>query len=386
MQLLDSQPNLKSTPLQIALEDIVNQVQIESNFCIRHPNYQPVELPPPTVERFQKLSTDLQSKYLAQMLQGFLYGIYYNGSLKKALALDNDLKQSHLYQDLENNTYLGVDLDFYDRLHQSNQGQGYFDPGWQIIASETENKAEDVLVVTKGGLTLHANVETHLSLEAKNATIGDLVAIRLPKNRVQNGFYMAVGNTGARQTSEQERKDVTVRIYFNLTAEGAIAIMTSLTTQLNSLAIPFSFKALYNSADYDRHDSAVLYFDSHHYEVVKQVLETVYSQHQDHFQPEIPLFTKQLAPGLALAEEPDHKFSSKDSFGTNRCQIIANGLLAANQEENNTPENRLKAIANEFNSLGIELERCYLNANSEDIYAPLDVGDLIETASNSSKL
>jgi HopA1 effector protein family len=377
MQLLDPQPNLKSTPLQIALEDIVNQVQIESNFCIRHPNYQPVELPPSTAERFQKLSADLQSKYLAQMLQGFLYGIYYNGSLKKALALDNDQKPSQLYQDLENNTFLGVDLDFYDRLHQSNQGQGYFDPGWQIIASETESKTEDqtenILVVTKGGLTLHANVETHLSPEAKNATIGDLVAIRLPKNRVQNGFYMAVGNTGARQSDAQERKDVTVRIYFNLTAEGAIAMMTSLTTQLNSLAIPFSFKALYNSADYGRHDSAVLYFDSRHYEVVKQVLETVYSQQQEHFQPEIPLFTKQLAPGLALAEEPDHKFSSKDSFGTNRCQIIANGLLAANQSANNTPASRLNAIAKEFDSLGIELERCYLNANSEDIYTPLNL-------------
>jgi hypothetical protein len=374
MQLLDSQPNLKSSPLQIALADIVNQVQLESNFCIRHPNYQPVELPPATVERFQKLPAELQSKYQAQMLQGFLYGIYYNGSLKKSLALDNDLTQSNLYQDLENNTFLGVDLDFYDRLHQSNQGQGYFDPGWQVIASETENEineTKDVLVVTKGGLTLHANLETHLSPEAKKATIGDLVAIRLPKNRVQNGFYMAVGNTGARQTSEQERKDITVRIYFNLTAEGAIAMMTSLTTELNSLAIPFSFKALYNSADYDRHDSAVLYFDSHHYQVVKQVLETVYNQHQSHFQPETPLFTKQLAPGLALAEEPDHKFSNKDSFGTNRCQIIANGLLAAKESGNNTPDSRLDAIAKEFDSLGIELERCYLNATSEDIYTPL---------------
>lgn len=369
MQLLDSQPNLKSTSLQTALEDIVNQVQIESNFCIRHPNYQPLELPPPTVERFQKLSIDLQSKYLAQMLQGFLYGIYYNGSLKKALALDNELKPSNLYQDLENNTFLGVDLDFYDRLHQSNQGQGYFDPGWQIIASE----AEDILVVTKGGLTLHANLENHLSVEDRNSNIGDMVAIRLPKNRVQNGFYMAVGDAGARQSHGQERKDVTVRIYFNLNAEGAIAIMSSLTTQLNSLAIPFSFKALYNSADYGRHDSAVLYFDSRHYEVIKQVLETIYRQHQDHFQPEIPLFTKHLAPGLALAEEPDHKFSSKDSFGTNRCQIIANGLLAANLEENNTSENRLNAIAKEFDSLGIELECCYLNANSEDIYTPLNL-------------
>jgi hypothetical protein len=348
MQLLDSQPNLKSTSLQTALNDIVNQVQIGSDFSIRHPDYQAFELPALAVERFQKLSTDLQSKYLAQILQGFLYGIYYNGSLKKALALDNDPKQSNLYQDLENNSFLGVDLDFYDRLHQSNQGQGYFDPGWQIIDTETQ---------------LHP--------EAKNATIGDLVAIRLPKNRVQNGFYMAVGDAGARQTSEQERRDVTVRIYFNLTAEGAIAMMTSLTTELNQLAIPFSFKALYNSADYDRHDSAVLYFDSRHYQEVKQVLETVYRQHQSHFQPETPLFTKQLAPGLALAEEPDHKFSSKDSFGTNRCQIIANGLLAANQLENNTPDSRLKAIAKEFDSLGIELERCYLNANSEDIYTPL---------------
>jgi HopA1 effector protein family len=369
MQLLDPQPNLKSTPLQTALEDIVNQIQIDSNFCIRHPNYQPVELPAPSIERFQKLPTELQSKYLAQMLQGFLYGIYYNGSLKKALALDNSLKPSYLYQDLENNTFLGVDIDFYDRLHQSNQGQGYFDPGWQIIASETE----DILVVTKGGLTLHANVKTHLPPENKNSTIGDMVAIRLPKNRVQNGFYMAVGDVGARQSDAQERKDITVRIYFNLTAEGAIAIMKSLTTELNQLAIPFSFKALYNSADYGRHDSAVLYFDSRHYEIVKQVLETIYSQHQDHFQPEIPLFTKQLAPGLALAEEPDHKFSSKDSFGTNRCQIIANGLLAANLEENNTPKSRLNAIANEFNLLGIELERCYLNANSEDIYTPLNL-------------
>lgn len=55
MQLLDSQPNLKSTSLQTALEDIVNQVHIESNFCIRHPNYQPVELPPPNCRKVSKI-------------------------------------------------------------------------------------------------------------------------------------------------------------------------------------------------------------------------------------------------------------------------------------------------------------------------------------------
>ena len=369
MQLLDSQPHRISTPLQTALEDIVNQIHIESNFCIRHPDYQPLELPTVAVERFQKLPTDLQSKYLSQMLQGFLYGIYYNGSLQQSLAIDNDLDRSQLYQDLENNTFLGVDLDFYDRLHQSNQGKGYFDPGWQVTASADEN----ILVVTKGGLTLHVEVESHLRPEQQNATVGDVVSILLPKNRVQNGFYMAVGNAGARQDDHSEQKDVTVRIYFNLTAEGAIAVMASLTEQLNLLDIPFSFKALYNPSDYGRHDSAVLYFNSSNYEAVKEILENLYRQHQNYFQPEIPLFTKQLAPGLALAEEPDHKFSSQDSFGTNRCQIVANGLLAAKETGDNTPTSRMAAIVQQFELLGIKLERSYLNANSEDIYTILNL-------------
>ena len=369
MQLLDYQPAKISTPLQAALEDIVNRVQIESNFCIRHPDYQALELPNSAVERFQKLPVDLQSKYLAQMLQGFLYGIYYNGSLKKSLAVENQSAHSQLYQDLENNTFLGVDLDFYDRLHQSNQGKGYFDPGWQVTGSADEN----TLVVTKGGLTLHVDVRFHLLPEQQNATIGDVVSILLPKNRVQNGFYMAVGNAGARQDHSLDREDVIVRIYFNLTAEGAIAVMASLTEQFNLLAIPFSFKALYNPSDYGRHDSAVLYFNRSNYETVKGILENIYRQHQNYFQPEIPLFTKKLAPGLALAEEPDQKFSSKDSFGTNRCQIVANGLLAAKKKGDPTPASRMKAIAQQFDLLGIKLERSHLNAHSEDIYTTLNL-------------
>ncbi len=369
MQLLDSQPHRISTPLQTALEDIVNQVHIESNFCVRHPDYQPLELPTSAVERFQKLPTDLQSKYLSQMLQGFLYGIYYNGSLKKSLAVDNQSDHSQLYQDLENNTFLGVDLDFYDRLHQSNQGKGYFDPGWQVTGSEDDN----TLVVTKGGLTLHIEAGVHLLPEQQNPTIGDIVSILLPKNRVQNGFYLAVGNAGARQDNHSDGQDVIVRIYFNLTPDGAIAVMASLTEQLNLLAIPFSFKALYNPSDYGRHDSAVLYFNSSNYEAVKGILENIYRQHQNYFQPEIPLFTKKLAPGLALAEEPDQKFSSKDSFGTNRCQIIANGLLAAKKTGDNSPASRMEAIVQQFDLLGIKLERSHLNANSEDIYTTLNL-------------
>jgi hypothetical protein len=209
----------------------------------------------------------------------------------------------------------------------------------------------------------------HLQNTEQSVEIGNVVAIRMPKNVVQNGFYMAISNVGFNSRSQPNSNSVTVRIYFHLTPEGAVAVMASLTQQLNEINIPFSFKVLYNPADYKRYDSGVLYFDRSYYPIVRQVLQSVYAENQLHFQPQVPLFTKQLAPGLALAEEPDRKFAAQESFGMNRCQIIANGLLQSWYKGEISPEQRLASILQNFSLFGIELERPFLNANSEDIYA-----------------
>jgi hypothetical protein len=137
--------------------------------------------------------------------------------------------------------------------------------------------------------------------------------------------------------------------------------------------IPFTFKALYNPDDYGRYDSAVLYFLKSNYLTVLPTLQAVYTEERAHFQIEVPLFTKQLAPGLGLAEEPDQKFSTQESFGTNRCQIIANGLLEAWLSGDESPEGRINKILQHFSLLGIDWQRAYLNASSEDIYTPLEV-------------
>ncbi|NEO67464.1 MAG: hypothetical protein F6J98_46805, partial [Moorea sp. SIO4G2] len=98
-----------------------------------------------------------------------------------------------------------------------------------------------------------------------------------------------------------------------------------------------------------------------------------YTAHQSHVKQEVPLFTKFLAPGLGLAEEPDQKFADQESFGMNRCQIVANGLLEAHYKGDDSPEARVAAILQEFSLLEIELQQCYLNAKSEDIYTPLEL-------------
>ncbi|MDF5737743.1 MULTISPECIES: T3SS effector HopA1 family protein [unclassified Nostoc] len=364
MQLLNSpQTQLESGltgQLLDVLQDIVRKIQIKSDFSIHHPDYKPLELPSEAVERFQKMPTEMQHKYLSLQLRTFLYGIYYNGSMQSALALDGE--GNGLPLDLENNTVLGVDVGFYKRLHESNFGDGYFDPGWCVLREESDGS----LAVTKGGLRLHIQRNKHLKPIEVAAVVGDSVAIQMPKNLVQNGFYMAVSNV-VHQSHEN-----LVRVYFNFSPEGAVAVMGSLTRRLNAISIFFHFKVLYNPDDYKRYDSGVMYFEKANYEAVRQILEAVYAENQSHFQPEVPLFTMQLAPGLGLAEEPDQKFGVQESFGMNRCQIVANGLLEAWYQGDNSIEGRMKAIVEQFSSLGIELQRSYLNPNSEDIYTMLD--------------
>jgi hypothetical protein len=366
MQLLDSHQNQSTSAvngqLLDVLQDIVQKVQIKSDFSIHHPDYKPLELPVEVVERFQTMPAQMQQKYLSLQLRSFLYGIYYNGSMRSSLALDGE--ENNLPLDLENNTVLGVDVGFYERLHESNCGEGYFDSGWAVIREEIDGS----VAVTKGGLRLHIQRNKHLQAVEQAAVVGDSVAILLPKNRVQNGFYVAVGNLGYGRIEDTKNQLITVRIYFNLTPEGSVVVMRDLTQQLNELAICFSFKVLYNPQDYGRHDSGVLYFDKRDYEAVWEVLQVVYRKNKVHFYSEIPLFTMQVAPGLGLAEEPDQKFAEQESFGMNRCQIVANGLLKTWYQGDNSIDGRIQSICEQFYTLGIDLKRVYLNAGSEDIY------------------
>ncbi|ODG97291.1 hypothetical protein A4S05_14405 [Nostoc sp. KVJ20] len=351
-----------------SLFDIAKNIQIEPNFCIYHPNYQPFALPTKIADRFQQNSVDLQQKYLTLLLRNFLYGIYYNGSLQTTLAVNTDSTNHPAKDNLADNSILEIDWDFYEQLHASNHGIGYFDPRWQVLRKEPDG----TMAVTKGGLTLYVEPDCHLESSKKSTKVGDMVAIWMPKNRLQNGSYLAVSNVGQEQQSNPDADLGAGRIYFNFTPSGAIALMQSLTLQLNAASIPFSFQVLHNPCAYGRYDSGLLYFELPDYPAIRTILQAVYQENQSHFQPEIPLFTKFLAPGLGLAEEPTQKFAAQESFGMNRCQIVANALLEAWQKGKNAMEERMRTIDQHFARHLIDLQRPYLNPSSEDIYKPLN--------------
>lgn len=368
MQLLDALPNQLLNPIS----EIVSKIQIQSDFCISHPDYNPLELSAEEVASLQQLPMDIQKKYLNLQLRTFLYGIYYNGNLKQTLAINANSDSLESEEDLENNTMRGVNRDFYEGLQNSNCGKGYFDFGWRVLRQESDG----LLVVQKNGLRLHVECASvaPLQLTQQSPSVGDTVAVKMPPNLMEQGFYVAVGDAGLVNSCEEEATqpvNIAVNIYFNFSPKGALAVMKSLTQQLNEISIPFTFKVLYDFDEYYRYDCGVLQFQRRNYQVVRQVLRSVYTENKSHFRTQLPLFTKSLTPGLSLAEEPDCKFAVQEDFGMNRCRIIANALLEAWYKGDNSQQRRMTHIHKHFSQLGIELQHPYINANSEDIYIPL---------------
>ncbi|WP_329608442.1 T3SS effector HopA1 family protein [Nostoc sp. CMAA1605] len=366
MQLINfsqiSNQETVNTSLIDTLQDIAQKIEIYADFSIHHPHYQPLALAPNMVECFSQMPPETQKQYLSLQLRTYIYGIYYNGSLQSKLRLDQTPSNQRL--DVENHAFSDIDADFHQQIDANNYGTGYFDANWQIIKQEADGN----LVVTKKGLKLHIEPVKHLSQLQQNATVGDSVSIKMPKSLLTKGFYMAVGDAGANYGQNADIRPSMVRIYLNLTSGGAIALMKAISQALNEIAIPFSFKVLYNPGDYGRYDSGVLYFDKRDYATIRPIIQSIYSSHQQYFQPQVPLFTKYLAPGMGLAEEVERKLTNQESFGMHRCQLIANGLLLSWEQGNQLPEARMKLIIEQFSSMGIDTERTYLNPDSEDIY------------------
>jgi HopA1 effector protein family len=348
-----------TTNIPAILHAIASEIKIESNFSLLHPQYQPFSLSPEAVERFSKNSKELQAKFSKLILRNFIYGIYFNASLKPFFS-DSSKSSNTIYplhQNLENHSLHGIDEEFYEALHTHNHGTGYFDPDWQVLRKEPDGS----LAVIKGGLTMYAETDHHLEASLPPARRGDLISVLLTKNRLKNGFYIAIGNCG------QEKQEVG-QIYFNLSSPGAIALTDLLTFQLNTAKIPFSLQILSHPVAFGRYDAATLHFEKPHYPSIHKILESIYPEIQPYLYIDIPLFSKYLAPGIGLIEEPIHKPIPQESFGMNRCQILAIALFDAWQKGIIAPEEKIRLIQQHLSEWSVNLEYPYLNPNSEDIY------------------
>ena len=192
--------------------------------------------------------------------------------------------------------------------------------------------------------------------------IGSYVNIFFPKEStvMQPGFYFAYSQTFIDQSDDLN----IVRFYWHVEESGAPDMVRAISTHLNRFLVPYRFKVLNNQHAFNRSDAAVLFLNKKYYPIVSELMPEIYKAVKDGLKPEVPLFSKKLAPGIGLAEDP----GNGDSFGMSRCRMLAEGIWSAYSGGLQTVEERFDEVAAQFERYGVSLERPYLNSGSADQY------------------
>jgi hypothetical protein len=124
------------------------------------------------------------------------------------------------------------------------------------------------------------------------------------------------------------------RFYFNVQPDRAAELADYVTTELNARKIEFEYKMPEKLADFNRSDSGVLYVEQGEYARVKEIVQRFAKEHPDAFAEGSPAFTKPIAKGISVADEPVQSGlpptpGGTHSFGGVRSDIAADAILHA---------------------------------------------------------
>ncbi len=243
-------------------------------------------------------------------------------------------------------------------LAAANRGRSGWDAGWQV-----EFPADDGSVIAgkgpvrrhfePGGFVIHG-------VPGVRPRYGDALSAFAPvelRSRAE-GFYFAFGETADPfQTPEDQ-----VRLYWNVSAEGAAPLLSAVTAGFNRFQLPFQFKCVCQPDEFYRLDAAVLYLYRHHWELSSKLLRCIHNEMASMLAAETPMLTKPLAPGLALAENP----TGGRSFGQHRSELISRAMLTTSTDPSDHA--RSSALHRVFREAGLDFEYPYLNSGSTDCY------------------
>jgi class II lanthipeptide synthase len=214
-----------------------------------------------------------------------------------------------------------------EELSAANRGHGSWEGGWTV-----ERVDNGEVVVTDSRLRMKAPA-------ADCRISGAAASVRLPKElpSLSPGFWFVVSDVPSAACD--------VRVYWNVTAAGAPALVGSLTSRLNADGVPFRLKVADHPFRFQRCDAAVLYLEREAFLALRSWLRQAASSLSRHLEPAIPAFTLELAAGVALAED-----DGVESFGARRCGLLADAIVRAPA---------LDAVAARFAEDGVDIDAPY---------------------------
>jgi hypothetical protein len=250
----------------------------------------------------------------------------------------------------------GTSAQFLASLQAANPIAYRYEDGWTVTRAD----ASGVWVVNAAQQQRFAALREVVPLAG---AISPGLPVRLVPQRdmvtAPHGHYLISGRPILDPQSGRQ-----VRFYWNVAAGGAAALLRDLGTRLDRRRIPFQAKVPVDATLYGRTDAGVLYLNDEDVEAASDAIAATYDTVRQHLRPSVPLFTRELAPGLGFAESPP----TRESFGMHRCGLIAEGLLIAEQRGVREAEPRLATLRERLTAYGLDLERLERNPTSRYPY------------------
>jgi hypothetical protein len=293
----------------------------------------------PEVER--AMTPEVAREFLVYQLQQEMYGNFYCRGFPAAGVV------------VHGGGGIAGSSAFVESLSRANRARSSLQPGWRV-----REQSEDSLVVERDGLALWV-APSH----AVPDEVSGNVSLRLPGElrKASPGFYMALGEHAI--TEEQSAR--LVRLYWHLTSAAAPRLLERLTDSLNRAKVPFQLKVVNDPERYTRCDAGVLYLPR---ELFREVVAPIRDAHRllaGELRATTPVFTKRLAPGLGLAEDP----GGGQSFGMHRALVMAQAAVRAHERGCLDEEDRTALLTEAFAEQGLELDVPFLSPGSSDAYA-----------------
>jgi len=340
-------------------QKIAHELQWTTPWCYQHQwNGETNSITISGQERLDAKTTTRTTRHLMQ----FIYLYYYLDNHDAIDQVQREKSQTKPIIMLE-------DPSFTQRLQVANNGTGYISHGWQVISIESNG-----IIVQKNRIRLFAQRNEILSTPGNEIQNNETVSLFMPKDApyMHPGYYTIIGNEGFFATREVK----IVRLYCNILPHYAPDFTEYLTSLLNDKHIKYSMKILNNPIAYTRPDTVVLYLAYNAAITLWQDLQVLYKQKHMAFTHGTPAFAKQLAMGIAVAEEPETEDTLRMSFGQHRSFLVAQGLLRAFQQTSNTAEERYQSIVDTFCEKKLTVEKPYLNVNGEDVYEVFETEEI----------
>jgi hypothetical protein len=241
-----------------------------------------------------------------------------------------------------------------EALSAANPTADGWDRGWTV-----EDGGEDGdLLVRKGDWTRLARKGDYPP--AAPVEPGSIVDLRRPAEdaQLQAAFFHVFGAT----LGDRYDEFVSARVYLNCSAAAAPAVLREVAGALNRYRVPFSMKLLERTELYDRLDPCVLYVGRRHLAFVGALLLDLVPR-LPALEAATPLFTKAIAPGIAVADSPP----GGASFGGDRMRLVAHGIVDAWRAGSQSVADRRDATRRRFEEAGLDLDRPWLAPGNVDL-------------------